>query len=319
MKQKSVFRATESYIVEQSLKIRTFAEAKEIIGGDHAVGFSDVTKMPCKTYSLPATMCRMGTKLRSVEGSVCSDCYACPSENASKHNSGWYGRDRVQQPMNHRLLQVWFNPRWADAMIFLFQHYKFKIFRWHDSGDIQNKKHFEDICRIADAAPMTKFWLPTQEWGAGSIIENYWVEHGMIPLKELHPNLIIRLSARMKNGEAPVWYAKRLGVTTSRVSTKNEDVSCIAAKQGNNCGACRKCWDQEEMEIIYHYHGGNNHFMQSTFMKRVQKSIIFMTEQGVDKTTMYKQVSEKFHISNIAVRVATAKLKKKMNNLKVLE
>ena len=39
-------------------------------------GFSRPSKMPCPAYSIPASLCKVGGKLRKVEGSVCGKCYA---------------------------------------------------------------------------------------------------------------------------------------------------------------------------------------------------------------------------------------------------
>lgn len=300
---------TLEQLLQKSSRITTYEEAKNIIGGNQTTGFSEVTKMPCRTYSLPATMCKTGTKLRSVKGSTCSDCYACPQESATKHIGGWYGTDRVEQPMTHRLLQVLFNPRWTDAMIFLLSRYKWPLFRWHDSGDIQNDEHFENLCVIADAVPKTKFWLPTQEW---DIVERYWRKKGMILLKELHPNLIVRLSARMRDGPAPVAYAKMMGVTTSRVSTKESDVDCPAGKQGNNCGACRKCWDNNVDSVTYHFHNGHDSFINTDFMKNVKHYMIEMLDLGVTKKVLYKRTAKKFSINEIVVRVVARRMRLEM-------
>ena len=42
-------------------------QAKEIIGGD----LSATTKMPCKSFNLPAWECRTGSKLAKIPGTVC--------------------------------------------------------------------------------------------------------------------------------------------------------------------------------------------------------------------------------------------------------
>jgi hypothetical protein len=47
-------------------------QAKEIIGGD----LSATTKMPCKSFNLPAWECKTGSKLAKIPGTVCHGCYA---------------------------------------------------------------------------------------------------------------------------------------------------------------------------------------------------------------------------------------------------
>jgi hypothetical protein len=47
-------------------------QAMEIIGGD----LSATTKMPCKSFNLPAWECKTGSKLAKIPGTVCHGCYA---------------------------------------------------------------------------------------------------------------------------------------------------------------------------------------------------------------------------------------------------
>jgi hypothetical protein len=46
-------------------------QAMEIIGGD----LSATTKMPCKSFNLPAWECKTGSKLAKIPGTVCHGCY----------------------------------------------------------------------------------------------------------------------------------------------------------------------------------------------------------------------------------------------------
>lgn len=308
---------TGQKLVENSYRINSIGEAVGIIGGK-SKPFSEASKMPCFSYSIPATFCKTGEKLRLMEGSVCKDCYACPSETEGR-TGGWYDIDRVQEPMTKRLLAVLFNPRWTDAMIFLFQHYKFPIFRWHDSGDIQSVEHLTNICKIADAIPNTLYWLPTQEW---DMVIDYWNQNGKVSLDELHPNLIIRLSARMKDGPAPIWLARKLGVQTSRVSTRGTDVDCPASQQGNSCGPCRKCWNQKIECVTYHFHNGNDNTMKSEFVLNIKKLIDGMLEEGIPKGTIDKIISKRFSLRKLNVRLIRANMlkdyKRKVNILSEL-
>ena len=65
------------------------------------------------------------------------------------------------------------------------------LFRWHDTGDIQNYQHLEKIAEVAQRLPDTKFWLPTKEF---KHVRKYMKKHGDFP-----PNLNVRLSAHMQN------------------------------------------------------------------------------------------------------------------------
>lgn len=51
--------------------IKTLKRALDIVGG-----FSKPDKMPCYCYNIPASRCKMGSKLNTVPGSVCYGCYA---------------------------------------------------------------------------------------------------------------------------------------------------------------------------------------------------------------------------------------------------
>lgn len=297
-------------LVQNSQKITRVIDALEIIGG-----LSFTTKMPCASYNIPAEFCRTGSRLRKIKGSICSDCYACEGESGS---SGWYTKDRVQQPMVHRLLQVLFNPRWTDAMNYIFSFHKWPFFRWHDSGDIQDMQHLRNIVKIAITNPYTKFWLPTQEW---EMIIQLWEENGRKPLKELFPNLIIRLSARMKSGYDSTSLAKMLGCAASRTSFKIEEVDCPAHTHGNTCGNCRNCWDYDKIDVTYKLHVlGEGKPSHDPFIIEVKKYLDALMSSGItEQAKIYRQTAEYFSLPIIKVRVIMVEMRKKyLRNLKVL-
>lgn len=299
-------------LIGKSQEVWTVKEALEVIGD-----FSMATKLPCATYSIPAQFCRTGSKLRQIEGSICSKCYACDNDGVS--NTCWYTTPRVMGPMTHRLLQVLFHPKWTAAMIFLFKNYKWPFFRWHDSGDIQNKEHFENLCKIADACPDTIFWLPTQEW---QIIIDYWHKHGHVPLKKLHPNLVIRLSARLENEEPPYFIANKIGVAASSVSNDVKAVNCPASEHGNTCGDCRKCWKQNIVGVTYHLHeNGDGDPFNSEFMRDVVKYIDTSLAFGFkSKVEIYDEVAKRFSLPRVKVRLIVMRMKKNyMTRVRILD
>lgn len=297
----------------------SIGEAKILIGSTPSGGgFSEPSKMPCFSYNLPASFCKMGSIYRDIKGSVCSGCYACPSSNTSKKPAGgWYDSPRVQKAMMRRLKAVLFEPRWTDAMIFLLSHYRFQFFRWHDSGDIQSLDHLKNICHIAHSVPYTNFWLPTQQ---GDMLYKYWMENGKIPLDKLHPNLTIRLSAVMIDGLPALDFARKIGVKVSMVSKDSEKVDCPAYKQGNSCGPCRKCWNQKKESVVYHFHDGHDDVMHSEFIMNIKKLIDGLLYEGVKKRDIDKIISNRFHITRLNVRLIRASMlkdyKRKINILK---
>ena len=163
---------------------------------------SNPSKMPCYGYSIPASKCITGAKLRGIKGAICSICYAL---------KGRYIFENVQTALHKRYNSLT-NPLWVDAIVALISN-KRKVqthFRWHDSGDIQNIGHLENIVQVAKRLPSVSFWLPTREY---SIVGEYLTKVGEFP-----KNLCVRLSAFMVDGEHQKSIAERYGLTTSGVS-----------------------------------------------------------------------------------------------------
>ena len=204
--------------------------ALEIVGG-----LSSPSKMPCHGYSIPAQKCMTGSKLRNVKGSVCNLCYAL---------KGRYAFQNVKTAL-YRRFESLTNPQWIEAMIYLITNKeKSGFFRWHDSGDIQNLTHLDNIVTVCKATPNVTHWLPTREY---KLVSDYINQGNTIP-----PNLIIRLSAYMLEGKPPTEIANRLGVFTSGVSKTS--FNCPAPKQGNVCGDCRACWNKNVSNVSYKQH-----------------------------------------------------------------
>jgi len=206
------------------------ATALEIVGG-----LSNPSKMPCHSWSTPAKYCKTGKKLALVSGSICSSCYA---------NKGFYRMPNVKNCLEKRF-QSLSHPEGTSAMTLAISGSEGSgFFRWHDSGDIQSVEHLEKIVQVAKNLPAIQFWIPTREY---SFVSDYLKKHGAFP-----SNLTVRLSALMVDGQPPVGMAKRLGLTTSGVSTAG--FNCPANSQGNKCLSCRACWDKNVNNINYKKH-----------------------------------------------------------------
>lgn len=228
------------------------------------------TKMPGTTYGLPAWACQLGSKLRLIAGSVCSDCYAM---------KGFYMRGTVERSQERRLKAIE-HPRWADAMVMQLDRLHSKMIRvdlgevgvrlqrkggsryrdilsgwhrWHDSGDLQSVEHLMKICEIAARLPWVRFWLPTQE---RAILREYVDRNGYVP-----ENLTIRVSLAMVDetkSSSPSW------PTTSSVYTESayryelspgaEAHICPAPQQGHACVECRACWSRDVKHVAYAKH-----------------------------------------------------------------
>jgi len=192
-----------------------------IIGGS----LSKPSKMPGWSIGLPAKECKTGGKLRDVKGSVCYDCYAL---------KGCYVFKVVQQAQYRRLAAIK-DPQWVEAMAHLINSKRPRVFRWHDSGDVQDLEHLQKIYEVCRLTPSKRHWMPTRE---------AWIKDH---LHDKPDNLVIRLSSPMVDqGPVSSW------PNTSTVVTSG--ASCPAPKQNNECGTCRNCWNPEIKNISYGIH-----------------------------------------------------------------
>tara|TARA_R100001082_G_scaffold95319_1_gene62458 strand:- start:45 stop:659 length:615 start_codon:yes stop_codon:yes gene_type:complete len=200
-------------------KIMNTKEALQIVGG-----LSRPSKMPGWSYGLPAKECKTGGKLQKVPGSVCFDCYALKGCYVFK----------VVQDAQYRRLEAIKSPLWVGAMAMLINSKKSNYFRWHDSGDVQDEQHLLKIFAVAKLTPQVKHWMPTRE---------AWVKAFLPKCPE---NLIIRFSPPMVGQFNKSW------PHTSAVVENN--ASCPAPKQNNECRDCRACWDKNVPCISYGQH-----------------------------------------------------------------
>ena len=196
------------------------SEALKIVGG-----LSKPSKMPGWAYGIPAKECKTGSKLRQVKDSVCYNCYALKGCYVFK----------VVQEAQYRRLEAIKDPAWATAMAHLINSKKPDVFRWHDSGDVQDLEHLNKIFEVCRLTPSKRHWMPTRE---------AWVKDH---LDRAPSNLVIRFSAPMVDQAAPASWKN-----TSTVVTAN--ATCPSAKQGNICGDCRNCWNSEIKNISYGQH-----------------------------------------------------------------
>jgi hypothetical protein len=200
-------------------------------------GLSKPAKMPCPSYGLPAAECKVGSKLRKVAGSTCSDCYAC---------KGQYGFPNVQAAQYRRLEAVTADlETWTATMIDLLGRKGLQWFRWHDSGDLQSVDHLSALVHIAKRLPGTRFWLPTREKG---FVAQWLADHP----EGFPENLTVRLSAAMIDSP-PVMLP---GVQGSAVHDKAQPYGfrCKAPEQNGECQDCRACWHKEIEVVSYARH-----------------------------------------------------------------
>lgn len=211
-------------------KIKTLKAAQAIAGS-----LGKPSKMPGYAYGISASLCKTGQQLAKIEGSVCSDCYACKAN---------YKYPSVVSAHNKRLANL-ATQAWIDAMVFMIRKTGNNYFRWHDSGDLQSSGHLKAIFQIAHALPNVNFWLPTKEKGILSTAKRAGLE---IP-----HNLTIRLSAAMVDSDK---VNKELTGNVSLVQDKVElsGFHCKAPEQNGKCEDCRACWQKDIETIVYFKH-----------------------------------------------------------------
>jgi hypothetical protein len=195
-------------------------EAWTLVGG-----LSKPSKMPGWAIGIPAAECKTGNKLKLIPNSVCSGCYA---------EKGCYVFAVVQAAQYKRLKAI-DHPQWVEAMATLINSKKPDVFRWHDSGDVQDEAHLNKIFEVCRLTPSKRHWMPTRE---------AWIKDHM---HKAPANLVVRFSSPMiDQGPVKSW------PNTSTVSTKSR--SCPAPDNNNECGDCRACWDPLVKNIEYGKH-----------------------------------------------------------------
>lgn len=195
-------------------------------------GLSEPSKMPCYGYSIPATRCKIGAKLREVKGSTCNSCYAL---------KGRYVFPNVVTAMERRYRTLDDLDVWAYYMVRVMLYLRDlgeTHFRWHDSGDVQSVAHLRAISEVARAVPEIQHWLPTREY---AIVRQY------LKADTFPPNLTVRLSAHMVGKPAP-----DMGLPTSEVT--RDEPTCPSKLQHGKCGDCRACWNPAVPVVTYGLH-----------------------------------------------------------------
>jgi hypothetical protein len=196
------------------------SEAWQLVGG-----LSKPSKMPGWSIGIPAKECNTGSKLVNVKGSVCEGCYALKGCYVFK----------VVQAAQYKRLEAIKDPSWVTAMATLINSKKPDVFRWHDSGDVQDVQHLEKIFKVCKLTPDKRHWMPTRE---------AWIKDHM---HKAPANLVVRFSSPMVDqGPVKSW------ANTSTVSTKSR--TCPAPDNNNECGSCRACWDPLVKNIEYGKH-----------------------------------------------------------------
>ncbi len=214
----------------------TKAEADEI------VCLSASEKMPGRSWGISPTCCKRGSILHQQAGTICSTCYA---------RGGRFVFDNVNSKMARRL-KGFRNPRWVEAAAYLLADEQ--LFRWFDTGDIQDAEMLGKIVEVVERTPRCRHWLATREI---DIVRGYLQDHA-IP-----DNLNIRLSADYIDQAADL--PSVAGCTVSTVTrdgqaagAHNCPVTFSDDKRGCVEANCFACWERSVGHVNYGLHTMNS-------------------------------------------------------------
>jgi hypothetical protein len=214
--------------LEADLKLVSRNRLAETVTG----GLSLTTKMPCPSWGISATRCRVGSLLATVKGSTCEPetCYA---------KNGTYRFSNVQRKLEERYRGI-FHELWTPSMMFLVRYYCDQYMRLFDSGDVQGRNHMLNICTVARNVPDVTFWMPSRESAVVQACEG-----------EIPKNLTVRLSGAMVDGPPPSSWP----TTSTTISSQEEGEGvCPAPENEGACGDCRSCWDGSIPNVAYRIH-----------------------------------------------------------------
>ena len=195
---------------------------------------SNVSKMPGRSISRSAWLCKTGSKLAKIPGTVCHGCYA---------RKGMYHMPNVKNKMIEReefFHAIDFVPR----MIRVLGRIRKPEFRWFDSGDVEDVRMALNILDICEATPDKIHWIPSKE-------PKIWADALALRNNKLPDNVTLRMSATKVDGPPPRAWSNTSTVTLSGNITGH---ACPAPKQEGECGSCRACWDRSVPNVTYHKH-----------------------------------------------------------------
>ena len=197
------------------------------------IRLSQTSKMPCKSWSLPAlTTCPGSRKADGTKVDVCKGCYA---------TTGFYNMGAAMALRSENRYD-WHRVEWVDEMVEAIKPDPY--FRWFDSGDVFHPELAEKIYIIGKKTKDTRHWLPTRSHKVPTI--RNWLTR----MKRL-PNMAVRYSSDRVNR-----FNKRLhGSVVSDGKLLPNTFECQAYLRGGQCGHCRACWGKSNKTIAYPAHG----------------------------------------------------------------
>ena len=198
---------------------------------------SNASKMPCKSWSLPAVVSCPGA--HNDDGTLvpaCSGCYA---------TRGRYKFGAVKALRIHNL-DDWKHIGWINGMVKLIGRAKW--FRWFDSGDICEPDLAMKIYAVIRRTPNCEHWLPTRSYKIKETKD--WLQR-----MSLLDNVTVRLSSDSVTGERiPGDYTSTIIQSPEHFIPSKGYSLCRAFERKGKCGSCRACWSKSIHTIAYIAH-----------------------------------------------------------------
>ncbi len=226
---------------------------------------SNTSKMPSKSWSLPAWETCLGARITNVDTNqpdvapACKGCYAL---------TGAYMFPNTIKARQHNA-EDWQKTDWVEAMVKKIG--KAKYFRWFDSGDIYTVELAEKIRQVIKATPNCLHWLPTRAYKDTRILsvlkrmttptvsmKSSFGEAIIKPSPEYLPNAIVRYSSDSVTGAR---LSNKFGLNSVIIQSEDDFIAekgyslCRAYTRGGSCGDCRACWSDKVNTVAYIYHG----------------------------------------------------------------
>jgi hypothetical protein len=205
------------------------------------------SKMPGSSFATDPFVCNVGSKLREIEGSVCSKCYAIRLAKMRPSVREGYAANE-QAVRSAAELDGTERRTFIEGMADQIRRAALKTgelyHRWFDAGDLASLAVLRLIADIARATPEIAHWLPTREV---SVVRDF-MRGDVMPA-----NLTVRISHTMVDQKVRTM-ANGLPTSSVHKATTPDGHICPASTQGNNCGECRACWDSNVTNVSYPAH-----------------------------------------------------------------
>jgi len=201
---------------------------------------SNASKMPCKSWSLPAwESCPSAKKSDGKPVDACNYCYAL---------TGAYRFPATVASRAHNM-EDWKCDDWVSAMVKVIG--KAKYFRWFDSGDCYDTKLAYKIYTVMGLTPNCSHWLPTRMYKDSKFADVFR------RMNELE-NTVVRYSSDSINGAIVM---SNSAPTSTIIQSADEfkpskgESLCRAFTRKGKCASCRACWSKSVKVIKYALHG----------------------------------------------------------------